>query len=105
MKEKLMKLVLALVSKEWERNKRGFNPVWSGLNNFIRSKGFSPTDLYKELSEKNLIKIRPMRVSKNGKEYRFVLLYPPEATFTAIDFEALLQKINPPTNPNLKRKR
>ncbi|MEO0301784.1 MAG: hypothetical protein ABIM98_07425 [candidate division WOR-3 bacterium] len=94
MKEKLVSLILALVGEEWRKNRRGFNPVWSGLNNFIRSKGFEPTQIYEELSQKGLIKIRPMKISKNGKEYKFVLLYPPEASFSQIDFEALLQQVS-----------
>lgn len=94
MKERITSLILALVSEEWKKSKRGFNPVWTGLNNFIRSKGLEPTEIYEELADKGLLKIRPMKINKNGKEYKFVLLYPPEANFSQIDFEALLQKIN-----------
>jgi hypothetical protein len=53
---------------------RGFNPVWSGLNDLLRRKGFDPREVYQKMQEKGLILIRPMRV--NGKS--FILLYLPE---------------------------
>jgi hypothetical protein len=57
-----------------ETGYRGFNPVWSGLNDLLRRKGLDPKEVYRKMQDKGLVRIRPMKV--NGKS--FILLYLPE---------------------------
>ncbi|MEM2264632.1 MAG: hypothetical protein QXX03_05520 [Nitrososphaerota archaeon] len=73
MKEQIKEMVIKVIKeKKIQTGKKGYNPVWSGLNEFIRSKGLDPIEIYEELKKEGKIHIRPCR-TKTGQGY--VLLY------------------------------
>jgi len=76
LKEYLKKKIIEAIRQEKANGRKALNPVWSGLNSYIRKAyNIEPAALYDEMEREGLIKIRPMR-TRDGKS--FVLLYLPE---------------------------
>jgi hypothetical protein len=72
-KEMLKKKIIEAIKEEKRNGRRALNPVWSGLNAYLRKRfNIDPVELYKEMEQEGLIRIRPMR-NKKGQGY--VLLY------------------------------
>lgn len=91
-KEQIKEMVVRVVEKHRNSSKfKGYNPVWKGLNDFIKEKGFNPKDIYEELKNEGKIYIRPMR-TKNGQKY--ILLYlPQDVKKDYMEFQAILNEI------------
>lgn len=80
-KVEVYEFVMEQIREAKKNGHRGFNPVFSGLNSFLRNNlNIEPRLLYEEMKKKNLIDIVPIKktiTTKSGKvmEVKYVVLY------------------------------